>query len=337
MLSMILFFILCLIIYMIFGKDYPIITTVNFDVPKDINSAELCYILESEFTTESIVSLFVFWASLGVIEIEEIGRKNLRFKKVKELQSKSQEEMRFFNEIFYNRDSVSSLNLKDNFYVAIDYAKQYFKERFTKSYPIYDATSSKIQGIMSIGLTLVLLLSLIVLGDISIDNSYLWLIAMMTYIGIVANIQMIETFRRKPSFYMLLMIAELVFLSFLVLIFGIRYNLNILHLSLILIFFILSLFLVARMKRLSKKGAYLFGQVLGLRRYVELVELKQIEMFAEKEPQRYYELLSYAYAFGLSEVWLSKLKRMTYTSQAFVETLEIQSELNHMVAGFNRH
>ncbi len=255
----------------------------------------------------------------NIIRIEEVGRNNLRFVKLRKLDTNNDQEKRFFDEIFTDREIITTVQLKNNFAFAINYTKKYFKERFILDKSIYDSVSTHIQQVLTIILAIFLVclyrvLKYLAFKDLFENFEMLFLEFLFIYLIIASAIKMIETLRQKTFFYMGLLIFYGLSLTLFVLGFGFRYNLEVMILAFTLICFILSLLFVSRMKRLSRKGAYLYGQVLGLRRYLEYVEVSQIEMFAQGTPERFYQSLSFAYALGLSEVWYHKLERISTIS-----------------------
>ena len=58
----------------------------------------------------------------------------------------------------------------------------------------------------------------------------------------------------------------------------------------------------------SKKGALMRGRALGFKRFIKMCEVEQIKAFALENPSLYYDILPYAYVFGLSDVWMKKFE-----------------------------
>lgn len=58
----------------------------------------------------------------------------------------------------------------------------------------------------------------------------------------------------------------------------------------------------------SKNGAITKGRVLGFKNYIQLCEVEQIKMFVSENPNYYFDVLPYAYVFGLTNVWMEKFK-----------------------------
>ena len=58
----------------------------------------------------------------------------------------------------------------------------------------------------------------------------------------------------------------------------------------------------------NQAGAICKGRVLGFKNYIAMCEVSQIKMFVQENPNYYFDVLPYAYVFGLSKEWMNKFK-----------------------------
>jgi uncharacterized membrane protein YgcG len=65
------------------------------------------------------------------------------------------------------------------------------------------------------------------------------------------------------------------------------------------------------MDRRSQLGTDLFGQIVGLRNFIELAEKDRIIALVKEDPDYFYKILPYAYIFGITELWTSKFNALT--------------------------
>ena len=72
-----------LLLFFLFGRDTPIIPSVQFQPPAGLDSAAVGYIIDGSVSDEDITSLFVFWADRGFIKIRETKNKTLAFRKMR--------------------------------------------------------------------------------------------------------------------------------------------------------------------------------------------------------------------------------------------------------------
>ena len=63
--------------------------------------------------------------------------------------------------------------------------------------------------------------------------------------------------------------------------------------------------------KLNKEGKVRLERMLGFKNYIRLVETDRIKVLAKENPNYFYDVLPYAYAFGLSNVWVNKFKNLT--------------------------
>jgi len=57
------------------------------------------------------------------------------------------------------------------------------------------------------------------------------------------------------------------------------------------------------MKRRTKRGAELYGKILGFKDFIRLAELDRLKKLVFENPAYFYDVLPYAYVFGLSNMW----------------------------------
>ncbi|MCX8083936.1 MAG: DUF2207 domain-containing protein [Calditerrivibrio sp.] len=105
------------------GRDLKFVKVVEYFPPRNLTPAEVGVLNDDMLDNRDIVSLIFYWASLGVVSIEEIKGEGLFDKddymihKLKDLpkEAKNHEKV-FFDALFGLRDSVLISSLKDSFY-----------------------------------------------------------------------------------------------------------------------------------------------------------------------------------------------------------------------------
>lgn len=70
----------------------------------------------------------------------------------------------------------------------------------------------------------------------------------------------------------------------------------------------------------TEKGKIQKGRVLGFKNYIQMCEVDQIKMFAKENPNYYFDVLPYAYVFGLSNVWMNKFKTIEVQIPTWLST-----------------
>lgn len=113
--------IICLMITLIlwykYGKDDEVIETVEFYPPEEYNSAEIGFLYKGKVEDNDIVSLLIYLANKGYLEISETDEKTIfstkkgfKITKIKEYDGDNETERIFFKGLFKN-SSIGSVNI----------------------------------------------------------------------------------------------------------------------------------------------------------------------------------------------------------------------------------
>lgn len=68
----------------------------------------------------------------------------------------------------------------------------------------------------------------------------------------------------------------------------------------------------------SKTGAVKKGRALGFKKFIKMCEVEQIKAFADKNPSLYFDVLPYAYVFGLADAWIKKFESIKTTPPEWI-------------------
>ena len=60
--------------------------------------------------------------------------------------------------------------------------------------------------------------------------------------------------------------------------------------------------------RRTQENNRLYGRILGFKNFIEVAEKDRLEMLAAENPHYFYDILPYAYALGISDVWIKKFQ-----------------------------
>lgn len=74
--------------------------------------------------------------------------------------------------------------------------------------------------------------------------------------------------------------------------------------------FIVSSLLVPTMKRRTDYSARLAARIKGFRRFIETAQYQQLKMLSDQNPGYFFNVLPYAYVFGLSTQWMEKFMKI---------------------------
>lgn len=302
-----------------YGKDDPMVITIEHEPPKGLSSAMVGYIFDNTADTKDILSLIVEWASYGYLDIEEVSKKNMRLTKLRELpESTVPYEKRLFNNLFNNRDEVETKQLEQKFYRHVNTAQaelqRYFKSSDRK---IFNSVSTRRQ-FLAFFLAAALFAAFV--GYQVYRNTFFWEIAIGTLgMSFAANIAFsilqlffFNDFTRQSRAKQF---ADIIFSLITTAVFFLSYYFVLNYFEVFDMKFVIALFaffiIVIAAINMSKRTPYgnqNLGKILGLRRFIEEAEKDRLEYLVNDNPQYFYKVLPYAYVLGVSDIWSKKFE-----------------------------
>ncbi|MBQ7223190.1 MAG: DUF2207 domain-containing protein [Erysipelotrichaceae bacterium] len=334
------------IVFFIFGKDDPLIETVEFHAPSGITSAEVGVIIDGEANDSDVISLILDWGRRGLITIKE-EEKNLVLEKINDLEASSRGyEKTLFNRIFKKGDRVTVESLKSKLYSTIYKTEQQLDKYFTgnRSLVTTESLCLQILGVIVSSLPLVLYTAFVSYryrydGGVTFISCFG--IAIMITLCSVLMIRIDKKrfqYRWYTSLFIWLGAAVLFAVAFIIaLVHTIKASVNPLYLIVTAAFNMVLLVEVMLMKKRTAYASELLGQVLGLRNFIIYAEQDRLQMLLEENPYYFYDILPYAYALGLTDIWNDHFKNLTiepctwYYSQAYTDHYHMMHSLeSHM-------
>ena len=209
-------------------------------------------------------------------------------------------------------------DLENRFYTYIQYAIQHMPTKFENN-KIYDTTSKWMENLALAILSMVLGVFIGTLTYKIYGMPIIFVIAMG--IGFVF------------SYVMLLIIADIIFKSknkgfikktgnlfvigILLFVMGsvvwfvsVMYHFNLYILMGTILLWLIGVMVAVRIRRRTEYGASVYGQVLGLKRFIDTAEKHRLEMLVEESPEIFYDVLPYAYVLGVSDKWSKKFENI---------------------------
>jgi len=310
-----------------YGKDDILIVTAQGNPPKGLSPLEIGYLIDSTVDDKDITSMLFFWADKGYLKIIETktetpnimkiikgkGSTILSFEKIKDLDQGKSWEKYLFNEFFECGDG-KTVTLEDiegsEFYKVVEKIKLDIVAYYSKEHPIYN---KKQNSLALLGIPAILV-SFFLTGFTFNDSSLLWFVFVvgiliwLVQLLILKRIsdtweiiklkyfKMIIGFIPSIVFLGLVYITGLLAYSFEPLITAFASSATFITTSLVLIF----------IKKRSPEGKALMESALGLREFIEKVEIDQLKMMIDDNPEFYYHILSFSIVLGLEEKWAHK-------------------------------
>lgn len=307
------------ILWLLFGKDMPVVETVEFYPPEGFNSAELAFLYKGETDDKAIVSLLIYLASKGYLKIEEVKSKALfaptnEFKiiKLKDYDGTNKIEKTFFNGLFKNRSSVLSTDLTNHFYVTINRIKNLLNKKENKN-KIFDKKTLNLRKFF-IPMMLIIFVLITVKSFYEAERLNEIVIALV-FPGIGFSFALSALTSGGHILKKIFVILwGLLFAGIPIFIIGFPVIFNtpisaIMYFTGILCIIALYLFRKIILKR-TLYGSKILGKIKGFKRFLETAEKEQLEAMVEKEPEYFYNILPYTYALGISDKWVAQFENI---------------------------
>ncbi len=306
------------VLWLLFGKDKPVIETVEFYPPEGYNSAELAFLYKGETDDKAIVSLLIYLASKGYLSIKETENKALfastkdfTIYKLKEYDGTNEIEKLFFDGLFRTRSSVTSSDLTNRFYITVNRIKKLLNKKENKT-KIFDKKSLQLRGfIIPMMLIIFILITVKPFYDAGMLSE---LPVALIFPGVGFSLMLSILTSSSPK-------SAKIFIIFWGLLFGgiplfmilpIIFSTSISAITYfigILCIIVLYVFRKIILKR-TPFGLEILGKIKGFKRFLETAEKDQLEAMVEKEPEYFYNILPYTYALDVSDKWVEQFENI---------------------------
>jgi uncharacterized membrane protein YgcG len=311
-----------LLIWYKYGKDDPVIETVEFYPPEGFNSLEVGYLYKGKATNEDVTSLIVYLANKGYLKISEIEENNLFSKsknfmltKLKDYDGKNDNEEMFFDGLFSGqRNNVTSNDLYDSFYKTMNKILENINNKENKN-KIFEKTP-KINYVLIILLMIISFLTTITIPSIEYGNvSSLLLTIFVTLfyipfyaVGIFSNMSkgirifwLGFTIFHSVCFFSILPIAKAATSSY-IYFFGVLVGIICLG----------GIFILLRlMPKRNKYGNQILGKIKGFKNFLETAEKDKLEAMVMQDPGYFYNILPFTYVLGVSDKWINNFETIS--------------------------
>lgn len=343
------------LLYLRFGKDDPVVQTVEFYPVPGYSSAMTGFVYDGLVDTKDVVSLIIEWAYKGYLSItEEKGKDDFTLTKLKDISAAEiRAEQTLFNAVFSTGDIVTSSDLKFRFYTSLAHAKSDILRYFqgNKEHAIFDNKATAIKVLAAI-------LAMAPVGAIVGSRIYVStyqeataiILALVTW-GILSGytglwIYFVKTW---PSVSKLSRSASILGLGILSAILGgiLMAMLYFLATPLWMIPLVLAMMgfniaLISVMDRRTPKGIEVLGKIQGLKHFIEVAEKDRLEALVKDDPQYFYRILPYAYVLNVSNVWSKKFESIAipqaswYVGPHPLNTYLFMNSLNHTLSSMTQ-
>lgn len=326
MISILLFLTVLIVRFFIIRNHF--IEPVTFYPPKNMNSAEVGYLIDMKCTNEDMTSLIFYWASLGCLKIKGIDKKFTLIKHSNLPVNRPSYEKILFEAMFmYGKDNeVNAKNLKNKFYIDINRARKSILD-FYNNKSLYDNSVKKIKVLFMIVPIVLVVLMMGVMSQYDLQifgvSFVIKLMTMMPSLLFALMMLLISKLITKNAvspilnaFVYSLVLIPLFIMNFVQIILADNYQIQYLIVMIMCIF----TFLIATgIKKYNAETALLIGELRGFKTFLKEAEKEQLEMLLADNPEYYYHILPYAQALHVTKIWQNKFKDIAIAPPTYQE------------------
>lgn len=303
----------------LYGRDDPVVETVEFYPPGGLNSVELAFVYNGVSVNKDVVSLIVYLAQRGYIEIQEGTKKKpgkgFTLIRKKMYDGLNEAERIFMEGLFAKGSEVTKKDLENSFYKTINKITSMVGCRKNKEKIFYANSINK--GWI---LWLLAVLTCLVAGFVPVEQyeySILHGLGLPAAVGVAVMLSSVCLFSNGNIVGRIL--SSIVFLAG-----GIAAYWLLLNDSFSIangwyqgayIFSLAASFIVmffnSYMSKRTPYGTEMLGRIRGFKNFLETAEKERLEALVTENPQYFYDILPYTYVLGISDKWMKKFESIS--------------------------
>ena len=304
---------LSFLIWHIFGRDEHVTPVVAFYPPPGITSADAEHIYTEKISKKGMASLIVYLANLGHIKIKS-DKSDFMLTKVSDYDGDDEfldAAMRILFKGKYSK-SVCGDNLKNSaeFYKSWSALTRNINGKANKK-RFFEKSSMSFLLRLIMGLLLAGNISLTVFALFDYDFAFGYLAPFFSFEAIFMAVVLFGSSGRNIG----AMIFLILFFSgqFLSIIPVAREIVSPENMPQVIIGGVCSLISFICFKEMLKPNWYgrqVLGQLLGLKKFIEVAEKHRLEKMVEENPEYFYQILPFAYVLGVSDKWIKQFENI---------------------------
>lgn len=313
-------FIVTAALYLLFGRDEKIITSVQYQPPEGLDSAAVGYVIDGTLDDKDVVSLILYWADKGYLRIEEKKKKDVLLVKLKDLEEDApnyQKEM--FKKLFKKKDSVKTSSLKYKFADTIAVVKDQIQIGYKHKIYTKESAAARILSIFIIPIPLISFIIMIgIYTYLSAGTIFLLIAGVILFlIGEIWAVGSVDFwYKTGKKMKKINMMVSVLFPLAGAAVCWIGYRNQVVQANVfdfLWVYYIvaavslITLLFTAFMKKRTRQCIDWMGRLAGLRDFIETAELDRMKVMAEEHPEMFYHILPYASVLGVSDIFSKKL------------------------------
>jgi len=289
-----------------FGKDEKAIPVVTFYPPEDMNTLETEIAYKERASTQGLIAMLISLAQRGYIKIYEEA-KSFSLENVKPYSGADIMEKEYMAALFSGKARVTKTDLTYS-HTFYKYCEDIIKEANSKRNYIYEEMSVNwgLRIIMALCLLIVFAITFLAFNNFSLYSieKYFFPLAFIIFAVLVVIIS-----NQKNLF---LFIWALGFCG--IPLFAFRgefagiYPGNVPVVIVGVICTVICSICLYHLKKRNKLALKILGELLGFKKFIETADKNKLVQLVVEDPEYFYNVLPYAYIFGISDKWINKFE-----------------------------
>ncbi len=298
------------------GRDKDLIIVPQFDPPSGTTPLDVGYLIDGSLDSHDVTAMLFYWADKGCLTIVEEG-KEVSFIRGRDPEGALPHEQKLYDDFFsFGKGGiVKAKNLEGNFADAYRKLAAQVEKYYTKENPLESSLSHKMRKVI------LLLLAIPAFGfGFSFAGIYIDLnVVFRAFCSLIIGVALFWLlYRLDKNWYIMKRpkrLLNMVIIAFVAIVGFVFLQLvggawegvvNIVLIALTLAANFAIAFLAVITKQRSPFGQRQLELILGLRDFIERVEMEQLKRMIKDNPQFYYRVLSFAIVLGLEKKWAKK-------------------------------
>lgn len=328
---------LSFLIWHIFGRDEHVTPVVSFYPPPNITPADAEQIYTEKVSKKGLAALIVYLANLGHIKIKS-DKYDFMLKKVSDYEGDDEFLSAVMGMLFREREyGVCGYHLKTSkdFYKSwTALAKNINRDKYKKRFFEKSSMNFFLWALMGLLLCGNVALTVFTLFDYDFSFGFLAPFFSVEMIFLAS----LCFFTRGINIQAIVVLTVFFGLQIISLFSQMRDVINPENMPQLIMGVVCSLISFICFKEMLKPNWYgrqILGQLLGLKKFIEVAEKQRLEKMVEENPEYFYNILPYAYVLGVSDKWIKQFANIAVPQPEWCDGNFHFNNFNHLMKNFN--
>ncbi len=342
-----IFAVISTVLFLVIGKDDPVVVTAEYHTPADLDSAQVGVIINEKVNDNNVISLLLDWGRRGIITITETVD-DLQLAAVGGLPQDALSYEKTLYDGLFSRvgDSVMVSSLNDKFYTTFEKVKIQLEDYYKDS--IRELSTKKSKRAAMVCLLLCWFPAVVMFNILYIN--YYWdfycipvsiiMIFLLVLCAFLVRNYAMDVYVSTPvEKYVMIGFTALTYVLPLAVVLLMMKIADVSMVAFVSLAFIEAIVIVeaAYMRKRTIYGNSMLGRVLGLREFIMNAKDRDLEEIQEKNPFYFYDILPYAYSLGLENKWNEQFKNLTVKQCDWYIPYHTHYDHYHMTHSLDSH